>query len=148
MSLSGEEVLRSTLTEAYRERNANTITPRERLINFCELQYIIHGVQPSGIPSEAVVKFIVRTPYKYWGLPSDGGTSNSIVMRCTHFRDEDATWIMQNFATVQPYFAEVAKSFPRFSFAMEGLMNEVNLNQQGIFTKDGIKIGFAARQPE
>jgi hypothetical protein len=113
-------------TEAYRVRQNNTISPKDRLIKFCEVGCIMDlgemnnngGILPEKlqVPGRTMPIPYTRTPYKYWGLPRegsafDGGSKNfkkRVRKRCNYFYELDMDWMVENVELLQPYFDEVA----------------------------------------
>ena len=115
-----------TSTEAHRVRENNTITPKQRLINYCELEYVIHLGQGDIVPEERAG---IDTPYAYWGIPSCGGSSG-VYLRCNHFRSEDFTWLADNAELVQGHFEEVSEmgSHMGWSRIIDVLKNDITID--------------------
>jgi len=119
-----EQLIPLESTEAYQVRQNNSISPKDRLIKFCELGCIIDlGLMNGGIlpeklqvPGCTMPIPYTNTPYKYWGLPRDdsdfvGGSRNfkkRVRKRSHYFYELDLDWMVENVDLVLPYFDEVA----------------------------------------
>lgn len=109
-------------TEAYRDHMNNSISPKDRLVKYCEISCVIDlgkangGIIPEKIIPEKAVKGrrYINTPYAYWGLPSKGSLFGSNEFkteakeRCEKFRKMGFDWLVENAELVMPYFEEVA----------------------------------------
>ena len=122
---TGRELRRES-TEAYRVREDGSITPKDRLVKYCELKCVLDmgelndGILPENIemidPCNGQIMTIssIETPYEYWGLPSQGTMGESKAFQkqikddCKFFLDMDFKWMVENADLVMPYFEEVA----------------------------------------
>jgi len=135
-SVSASSVEKLEKTEAYRIRKDNSIDPKDRLIQFCELNTIMELGELNGclILPETVdipncecaecncecaggndTPLTTFTPYKYWGLPANGilqGAKKNIVKmvlkRFRYFYEIDMQWFVSNASSAEPFFDEVA----------------------------------------
>ena len=103
------QLIASTSTQWYLDREEeNKITPKQRLIHFCELRSLSNG---DSILEENTAK--IDTPYSYWGLCPTSNMKN--ILRYNHCGSVDFTWIVDNEDLVEPYFDEVSKMGPAIS---------------------------------
>eukprot|EP00577_Skeletonema_sp_RCC1716_P012522 CAMPEP_0113416696 /NCGR_PEP_ID=MMETSP0013_2-20120614/25255_1 /TAXON_ID=2843 ORGANISM="Skeletonema costatum, Strain 1716" /NCGR_SAMPLE_ID=MMETSP0013_2 /ASSEMBLY_ACC=CAM_ASM_000158 /LENGTH=400 /DNA_ID=CAMNT_0000303771 /DNA_START=5 /DNA_END=1207 /DNA_ORIENTATION=+ /assembly_acc=CAM_ASM_000158 len=129
-------------TEAYRVRRNKSITPKDRLIKYCEMGCIMDlgevnngRILPEKIQTPSANGDIMMsipytiTPYEYWGLPREGALHGSNIFkkkiwkRCDYFFDHDLNWLVENAELVQPFFDEVATEGDRScdGFVFEGV---------------------------
>lgn len=113
-----KELMPLTSTKAYKDRISGTISPKVRLITYCELK-VISVVEKSGIPSQEELNNSPDIPqvissYSYWGLPSGGSRNKSkafkkkVRKQCRDFLNLDEEYFFENFSEIEPYLEEVA----------------------------------------
>ncbi|EJK63781.1 hypothetical protein THAOC_15541 [Thalassiosira oceanica] len=112
------ELMPLAKTKAYRDRINGTISPKVRLITYCELK-VIAVVEKSGIPSQEELNLSPDVPqvissYSYWGLSLGGSRNKSkafkkkVRRQCREFLNLDEEYFIENFSEIEPYLEEVA----------------------------------------
>ena len=115
---SSKELMPLTTTKAYKDRINGTISPKVRLITYCELK-VIMVVEKSGIPSQHELNLSPDVPqvissYSYWGLPLEGSRNKSkafkkkVRKQCNELLNLDEEYFIENFSEIEPYLEEVA----------------------------------------
>lgn len=136
-------------TEAYRVRQNNIITPKDRLIKYCELgcmmdlgkiNHVILLPEKLQVMDDNGVALSVSytsTPYEYWGLPRESvrnGSKNfnkKVIKRCSYFFELDLEWMVDHAELVKPYFDDVA---------IEGKRNNNGMNFEGVSWTEQIEL--------